>query len=474
MNKFFEFHKYLDRFNNRPYYRGTWEPLKMEAFRLLPFQYQKVDDSAFTMYQVINGVDTDITELFFDDNKITSWTHTGSGAFSSTGSLITSWVMAAGADITETFTLTAGVEYYFQIQGDFNGGASVEIEIEYASNPIYTLSAVDASVEFTFTPVNTGSHDITLYCENALGSITTAKTLLSTTILDFDSGTNDFVSYNGSVLYGMVTNGACYFKIDNGSNEYYSEDCQVGCVNALSDKFGGGVTDVGKSFDLDDGDAANSGTFKINKGDVVTIYFNALLNDSRDLDLTLKMSGVADVAMADNNIGDVNYYTGTALESGTAYIHLSNESGVDYTITNYDIERGYSDQCIKISASSTVDYAGIKYSGGWEQWMFKSANVRRSTSPQVTIIGDDPNGILIKEKSITSTKYKSNLKVTEPEFDALMTAIAGTVTITDQSGKEFTCNNMDINEPSWSQGNGIAEISFIDNVSIHTLNNTAL
>jgi len=293
--------------------------------------------------------------------------------------------------------------------------------------------------------------------------------------------TSDFITYDGSILDGMVTNGLCHFKINNGSNEYYSEDCQVGCVNGLSDKFTGDVTDVGRSFeiddgdfDIDDGDDGNSETFKGNKGDVVTIYLNAVLNDTRDLDLTLKMSGVADVVMADNNEGDVNYYIGTALESGTAYILLENNSGLDYTVTNYDIERGYSDQCIKILASSTVDYAGIKYADGWEQWIFKSANVRRSTSPQITIIGDDPNGVLIKEKSITSTKYKSNLKVTEPEFDALMTAIAGTVTITDQSGKEFTCNNMDINEPSWSQGNGIAEISFIDNVSIHTLNNTAL
>ena len=80
--KLFKFHDgILARQNNRPYYTSTWEPLRMEMFRMLPFQYEKSGTDLFKIYQVQSGVETEITSYFDGANLITGWTRTGTGTF---------------------------------------------------------------------------------------------------------------------------------------------------------------------------------------------------------------------------------------------------------------------------------------------------------------------------------------------------------------------------------------------------------
>ena len=217
---------------------------------------------------------------------------------------------------------------------------------------------------------------------------------------------------------------------------------------------------------------------QVNKGDTVTIYLDSALTNAADYTVDLVMSGESNVNMSGTQKGDLWYFTGTAQTGGDASIQIINDTGDTYTVNNYDIEKGYSDEMITLEISSTVDYGTIHYAESgtnvWTQKWYKKANVRRSPNPQVTVVGSEPDGVLIKEKVITSTRYKIDVKLTETEFNALLTAVSGTVTITDQTGETFSCDNMEISEPDWSQGNGMCEFSFVDNVSVYTLNNTDL
>ncbi|MCK5016096.1 MAG: hypothetical protein KAS32_03410, partial [Candidatus Peribacteraceae bacterium] len=259
MNKFFEFHDYLRRQNNRPYFRGAWERLQMEAFRLLPFQYKKSSDAIFSIYQD----SVDITDYFFDgSNKITDWTLSGGGTFLNTGSVIHTWDMVDTEYIsTNDISLTTGDKIYFKLRGAFSGGASVKVEVLKTGAAQKTLTGITESVELAYTATaTTATYRIKITCENSLGDITSADGEMVDTVLDIYNGTDDFVSYDGSVLYDMITNGESSFEINTRiytnlsdytvSEELYSEDCDIGCVNSV-DKFTGDATDTDKSFTLD-------------------------------------------------------------------------------------------------------------------------------------------------------------------------------------------------------------------------------
>jgi hypothetical protein len=133
----------------------------------------------------------------------------------------------------------------------------------------------------------------------------------------------------------------------------------------------------------------------------------------------------------------------------------------------------FSDQ-LKISISSAVDFADIYYKGGFTQTLYRLANVRRSPEPKIEVIGSERNGKIVQEKVITATRYQCKIKCSEEIMDALTTAIGATVTITDQTGKVFTCYNMEIEKPTWYRTNGILTLSFDDNINVFTENQTDL
>jgi hypothetical protein len=494
MNKFFEFQPYLDRQNNRPYFRGNWEKLQMEAFRLLPFQYQKSASGVFSMYQD----STEITDFFFNgSNKITGWTFTdaggGGGSFSSTGSFIDSWVVEVSDYITSNnISLAVDDKIYFKWLGANIGTVTkFKIEFKFGGTVKKTVTDIELNSEYTFTASDAGNHTIVITITDSNSDVENISCESYDTLLDIYNGTNDYLSYDGSVMYGMADNGECEFNIKELSytnlsdytlaQEIYSDDCDVGCVNNLSRVFsGGGIVETTKTFDLNEDDDFDSGTFNVNKGDVITFYMDADFTNVSDYIVTLKMAGQSDVTMTNYRSGTstVFYSQGTVLASGSAYINLANNAVADFTISNYDIEKGYSDSMVTFNVSSTVDYGTIHYAESgvnvWAQKWYKLANVRRSPSPKITRIGDEPNGVFVPEKVITSTTYKVIVKLIESEFNALLTATGGTVTVTDQTGTVFTCDNVELNEPDWTQGNGVAEFIFISNTSVHTLNNSDL
>ena len=129
---------------------------------------------------------------------------------------------------------------------------------------------------------------------------------------------------------------------------------------------------------------------------------------------------------------------------------------------------------IKISVSSDTDFGGTYYKGGFVQTLWKGGTVERGQGAAIEIIGDERNGVLVKEKIITATKYRVRLKVTEPEYTAMVEALPGVWTIIESNGKTYTCNNLEISDPEWYQGNGMVTLTFTDNISVYAKNNNDL
>ena len=129
---------------------------------------------------------------------------------------------------------------------------------------------------------------------------------------------------------------------------------------------------------------------------------------------------------------------------------------------------------IGIRIESNVDFGGTYYRGGWSQFVWKRANIARSPQPKVVITGDEKDGRLVKESIITATKFTISMKVNENEFEGLLEALPGIWTCYDKSGRTYNMNNIEIADPDWQQGNGICRITFEDNISKFSYNNSNL
>jgi len=181
--------------------------------------------------------------------------------------------------------------------------------------------------------------------------------------------------------------------------------------------------------------------------------------------------------MRDGGDGDYFWYSGrTFFVSAIEDIsRLRVTCGSDVFYSDWMDPCGY-DGKVKISLSSTVDYGGVKYDEGYEQWIYKEATVRRSPRADIEITAEQRNGKRIDEKRVSAIRYVCQVKVTESEYEAFVHAAAGNLEITDPEGRVYDCTGVEMNDPVWYNGNGLLEISFNDenNINIHTLNNSSL
>jgi hypothetical protein len=134
------------------------------------------------------------------------------------------------------------------------------------------------------------------------------------------------------------------------------------------------------------------------------------------------------------------------------------------------------DDLLKYKVSSSYDFGGVKYSDGYEQWIYKDAEVRRAPRAEIEVMGDSRNGKTIREKVVSAVRYVIRMKVTEPEYEAFVHSIGGTIEITDKQGKTYNAANIEITDPVWYNGNGVVELSFVDedNINVWSMNNSDL
>lgn len=175
--------------------------------------------------------------------------------------------------------------------------------------------------------------------------------------------------------------------------------------------------------------------------------------------------------------GDYWWYDGSQLVSTTleGILRLRITVGADIFYSDWCDVCGFDDK-MKLTISSSYDYGGIKYVGGYEQWMYKNATVRRAPKAEIEVLGDKLNGAITEEKKTSAVRYKIAMKCTEAEYEALVHAMGGTLEIVDQTGKTYTAVNIELTDPTWYHSNGIVELSFVDsgNINIWTRNNTTL
>jgi hypothetical protein len=507
--KVFEFNDLYSRQNYRPYHGGTWEPLRMEMFRMLPFQYEKSGSDLFKIYQVQSS-ETEITSYFDGANLITGWTKSGTGAFvgSATDYSFTSFTPNASDYIySNDFDLTEDDNVHFSISGTFPNGS---LNYQLYSGSDYVTGTTGKQLDYTFSVESSGTYHFRIKdTGTADGDITSGVPKLATSTLDVHG---NYVTYNGGELYAPLARGLSYFKISDG-NGIFSDDVDVDSVNFLLSgwptfiSFADGVLETtspatfttdGKDVTYYDPPPTDSVPFyqspmtnliHVKKGDILYMSFKDTIGDSMwDFDYTTPViyfkyttgttitgEGVSKAKPDNTRSGDLITCKVTATADGYGRIYGTLTSGSQVrNFMNCDVYKTYSDKCIKISISSLVDLSDVYYKGGFTQLLYKIANVRRSPSSKVEIIGDERNGVLVKEKITSAVRYSVKIKVTESEYQGLVYSLGCTWTITDQTGTVFTCNNIEIKDPEWYNGNGLCEITFDDNVSVYSLNNSDL
>ena len=176
--------------------------------------------------------------------------------------------------------------------------------------------------------------------------------------------------------------------------------------------------------------------------------------------------------------GTYFWYDGETLTSSPPVTDIFRFKLVADTYTYYS---DWLDPCgftgmAKITVSSSYDYGGIKYVGGYEQYMYKRASVRRDPQAEVEILGDTLNGERQNEKITSAVRYTMRMKCTESEFEALVHAVAGTIEIADGDGKTYDAQNVSLENPSMARTNGVVELTFVDgnNINVFTRNNANL
>jgi len=189
------------------------------------------------------------------------------------------------------------------------------------------------------------------------------------------------------------------------------------------------------------------------------------------------VTNTPDIKLSTINIsGTYRWYDGTVLSSAlSGILRLKVESSTETWYSDWISVDTFTDKT-KIKISSSYDYGTIKYVGGYEQWMYKNAVVRRAPTAEIEITGDKLNGEIVEEKKVAAIRYKVTMKCTESEYEALVHAMGGTLEITDATGRVFNAVNIELTDPTWYSSNGIVELSFVDsnNINVWTMNNSNL
>lgn len=293
-------------------------------------------------------------------------------------------------------------------------------------------------------------------------------------LMDFHGS---FAIYNGAILKAYLPKGKCYFHIADGVNDYYSNEVEIldkaKWVTGWSTF--DNVTFNGIEFQTNEVATLTSNNFNTTLGENITILidWDVSLYPSGFQTARLYYSDGSYTAFSASTYGNFNKWTVTTEKSGVVYIKFINlESDIKTDYIN--IFKDYSEDYISFRFSQDVDFAGIYYKGGFTQTWYKKATVQRSKEHNTIQIGSERQGKFVNEKTISRIKYNIHLKISEDEYEALVTNQSCDVAIIDQTGTTFTCYGIEIQNPAWNRANGICIFSFFDNINTFTENQTDL
>jgi hypothetical protein len=384
MSKFFQLHDSVNyRANNSSYYKGTWEPVIMERNRMIPFQVGASASDYFEAFQVIDGVETDIS------SKITTTLYTKSD-----GTFLRQYDGSKFAS-----NLTAG-RCYFKINGKYSEDCDV----------------IAGDVKFGLQGSTVTDNLITEWNDDGTWD-------------DFEVVNINTIDYASSSTPSSAETNAIAFTDNN----------RVTISVPLYD-----ISGMTSPVFYLEGPSGN-----------ISLPFSYGINRS-----TIDITETGDYRLVVSSDGNtVEFHTGLISITSTEINSMDDD---------------YSTEFIKLTISSPVDFGDTHYADGFKQVFWKRGTIERSKQADIEIIGDERNGVLVKEKITTATKYRMRLKVTESEFTALIEAMPAVWQVTDTTGKVYTCYNIEIDDPDWYHSNGVVTISFHDNIINYALNNNEL
>jgi hypothetical protein len=230
MNKLFTLHAgatYID--SSRPYYSGTWEPFLISTYvgtNMPPFQYTRTNTQYFYCGQIINSVETDITDKFRSGTElITDWT-LNDGTIVHTGRNISDY--HPNVDNTncasDTFVLTTGNILNFRIEAVLtkDSTSTITIQIVKGSTVHHSYVMHTGKNEIAYKIAENGTYFIRLTNQND-GTLHFHSGVISCQLCLYDIH-NDFLTYYGESLYSGITNGLCRFTFQS-TTKFYSDEC---------------------------------------------------------------------------------------------------------------------------------------------------------------------------------------------------------------------------------------------------------
>lgn len=207
------------------------------------------------------------------------------------------------------------------------------------------------------------------------------------------TGTTDWVTYYGETLNHLIEPGLYYLRMTSGDGYvYYSDWILVTCVftnlltswtNISYNTFVSALTEITSGINTGGFTGATTDTFSIRKGEVIHLITNLTLNSGQVPKIKLYSDGLeisAEYALA-SGINDISI-TATG-DSEEAYITLYNTGASNFSLTDVQLIRTFSDQYLTFIFSHSCDIGDYYYSGGLEQTMYLETEPLEPNFPYV-------------------------------------------------------------------------------------------
>lgn len=225
MNSFLELYNSSDyRLTNRDYYTSTWEYIKSASDYLIPFQFTSIDSREAVTISTIDADDseTDITAKFYGSTKITGWTRTGTGSWSSTGNVIDAGDANDGDyQTSNAFTLAAGDSLYIELDSTkYNTATEYDVTLKKGAATIVTLNIGVEGRKWHTVAASGADYTIVILHTGGPDAVATNTPVVVESLI-FMSGSYKW--YDGSQLYNGDLSGVFRLKVAMASKTVYSD-----------------------------------------------------------------------------------------------------------------------------------------------------------------------------------------------------------------------------------------------------------
>ena len=313
---------------------------------------------------------------------------------------------------------------------------------------IYVLLYLDGATDFSLTDVS-----ITLL-EDALNITDFFPALPAETVLTADT----YYTYDGDTLNWLLPPGEYYLRITMEEGYVlYSEWFEVTCVykNLITEitnvsydaVFTASGTSIINAQELGVDGRAQSDTFSVIKDEVITVICYLTLT-SGQLPYIKILAGVLDtISNQDQLAAGLNTITLTATETrDDAYIYIFNTDESQFSTSEIQVQRAYSEKYLTVNYSNTCDLGDILYSEGLTQTVWFESETMEPSFPQEEQGVNNGEERFVRSFARQTKKYLARTK-DMPDFMAEVfhrMKLHDSIEMIDLIGNENTVYNLEV------------------------------